>query len=640
MVYQIYYELASAGFILATLLAFYRQKHLDICRNTFFKALLILVGQSSVVDVIGGAIISGMFDVSVGWKQLAEVVCLLLHQHCAMIYGIYILAVLRRLEFAYKYRWQLLVPYGLGLICSISSPWTHIMFYFNAHGELCYSRWYLLAYLLILLYVVIPSVLACTMRKQIKTVDVNWICLFSVMLVAGVLLQYFVFKGVLISYMMNCLVVFACYLFLQNSDYYLDEETGLFKRHGFEEVVKERMIYKKKSSYLLIRIMHYNTMSEMYEDYRLTEVQRRMAQIMQTECRDYTFYHIAASTFAVITASPEESERIYQILHEAIPKNWNVEGEEVVHEYSFYTVSTPDECDNTEELLQRISYARSDHPGHHKPGELIHLTHATVELAEEKQMVVDLIEEAIMDNSIELNFQPIYSLEKRRITSLEVLARLKDRNKKYINPEFFIHIAEENRSIIQLGEQIYRKACIFAVQNHIFEMGIDDININLSPVQCCYEGLADDLIRIAGEYEIPMSRMHLEITESDMMDREEIVNTLEALCAAGAKIALDDFGTGYSSMTSISSLPVEYVKIDKSLVWSYGDGKNRYLNQLVPMIHAEGKKIISEGIETQDHIDIFERLNGDFLQGYYYSKPLKEEDFIAYLKEVNGVAEA
>jgi EAL domain-containing protein (putative c-di-GMP-specific phosphodiesterase class I) len=258
-------------------------------------------------------------------------------------------------------------------------------------------------------------------------------------------------------------------------------------------------------------------------------------------------------------------------------------------------------------------------------------------MAEDKQKVAELVEQAIMDNSIEIYFQPIYSLEKGRVTSLEVLSRLKDKDKNFINPEFFIHVAEENGDILKLGEQIYRKACIFATQNRIFDMGIEDININLSPVQCCYEELAADLIRIAGEYDIPMSRMHLEITESGIMDKTEIRDTLDTLRSSGAKIALDDFGTGYSNISSIVSLPVDFVKIDKSLVWSYGRGENKYLDQLVPMIHAEGKRIISEGIETQEHIDIFKRLHGDFLQGYFYSKPLPEQEFIQYLITTNNV---
>lgn len=158
------------------------------------------------------------------------------------------------------------------------------------------------------------------------------------------------------------------------------------------------------------------------------------------------------------------------------------------------------------------------------------------------------------------------------------------------------------------------------------------MNINISPFQCCYEGLVDDFVRIAGEYQIPVSKIHLEITESALNNREEIQTTLERLSRAGFKIALDDFGTGYSNLTSISMLPIQYVKIDKSLVWSYSEGKNQFLNELVPMIHDEGKQIIAEGIETEEHIEMFRRWKGEFLQGYYFSKPLSGIEFLRYLQ--------
>ncbi len=247
-----------------------------------------------------------------------------------------------------------------------------------------------------------------------------------------------------------------------------------------------------------------------------------------------------------------------------------------------------------------------------------------------------LLEEAVMDNSIEIHFQPIYSIEKEKITSLEVLARLKDENKNYINPEYFIHVAEESHTIIPLGEQIFRKACIFANRNKIFDYGIEDININLSPGQCRYEGLTEVLEGIAKEHGIPMSKMHLEITESEFTDADAVGRTLRRLKETGAKVALDDFGTGYSTLSNILELPVDFVKIDKSLVWSFAEGKNQFLNDLMPMIKAEGKKIIAEGIETQEHIEIIKRLQGDFLQGYHYARPLPEKNFMRFLKEFNA----
>ena len=124
----------------------------------------------------------------------------------------------------------------------------------------------------------------------------------------------------------------------------------------------------------------------------------------------------------------------------------------------------------------------------------------------------------------------------------------------------------------------------------------------------------------------------MEITESALNNREDIQETLEKLSDAGAQIALDDFGTGYSNLTSISLLPIDYVKIDKSLVWSYCEGKNQFLNELIPMIHDEGKKIIAEGIETEEHIEVFRRWKGEYLQGYYYSKPLPGPEFIRFLQ--------
>ena len=87
-------------------------------------------------------------------------------------------------------------------------------------------------------------------------------------------------------------------------------------------------------------------------------------------------------------------------------------------------------------------------------------------------------------------------------------------------------------------------------------------------------------------------------------------------------------------------MPIDFVKIDKSLLWSYASGDNEFLNELMPMIRGEGKKIIAEGIETEEHIEILRRMGGDFLQGYYYSKPLNEENFIRFLDARNNGAQA
>lgn len=639
MGYSFHFELAAMGCMIAALVVYYKQKHLKLHRNKMFGIALLLLIQADLFDVFR-MLSNANRPITPAW--LCEIILfiyfivLMSYTYC---YYMYVMAVMYKKRISVKARILWAIPYLASILLNVVSIWNRCAYYYETaeNGVVTFVEGplYPLIYIAGAFYLFAPLILVIIYKKDISKEEGRVVVCLQIILIACAVIEKIALPHAGLYYMVNCLVLFWCLLFLQNSDYYLDEVTGFFKMHGFEEVAKEHMNYNEPVTYLIIRIMNYNAMMEMYEDDRLTQIQANMAKIMLQQCGKKDFYHIAASTFAVITGSREKAEGIYQTLREKLPTNWTVDGEEIIHEYCYYIVETPSECDTVEELAQRVSYARSDHEGHHKPGELIELTHETVRYAKERQKVADLVEQAVMDNSIEIYFQPIYSLEKERITSLEVLSRLKDKDKKFVNPEFFIHVAEENRDILPLGEQIFRKACLFASQNHIFDMGIDDININLSPVQCSYQGLAEDLMRIAGEYDIPMSRLHLEITESGLMDKTEITDTLSALRQAGANIALDDFGTGYSNISSIVSLPVDFVKIDKSLVWSYARGDNKYLDQLVPMIHAEGKRIISEGIETQEHIDIFRRLHGDFLQGYYYSKPIPEQEFIKYLKKAN-----
>lgn len=461
-------------------------------------------------------------------------------------------------------------------------------------------------------------------------------CLFLIIdFFAMLVAELFQMPGISFFKVATLFFAYMFYLSLQSPDFFVDNATGTFNRNGFFEIFQERLAYGKETSCLIIRVRNYQAMNQIYGGEVLRKVQRRIANALVGECGEKGVFHIGSSTFAIISKSREGTLALYDKLKEVLPQNWVLKNQVVNQEYSFYEITYPLDGEDFEELVQRIHYARSDHESTHKSGELVRLRSDEMEKSDEKREVASLVEEAIMDDSIELHFQPIFSFAKGRITSLEVLARLKDRNRKYINPEFFIHVAEENHTIIQLGEQIFRKACIFASYNHIFDYGIEDININLSPAQCRYEHLTEDFVRIADQYGIPMEKMHLEITESEFTDKDAVSRTLARLKETGAKVALDDFGTGNSTLSNILELPVDFVKIDKSLVWSFAEGKNQFLNELMPMIKAEGKKIIAEGIESADHIDIIKKLQGDYLQGYYYSRPLPEKEFLRFLLKFN-----
>ena len=635
MIDSIHYEIAEAGFLTMLFLVDLVKRHLPSMRTVFCRIMLCLMVLASYAKVFSRAF--GAFAAAEPFREVLAAVTLYLQVLCFFAFYEYILALIYRLR---KNRIQRRLDIAAFLLISLfllSSPWTGFFFSIDQNGNLQrHPLFWVSAAIILILFGYLASVLwksrsEYTLRRIMLCIMLDFGFLMSTVF------EMVKPEGSAVYSMYLVFFIYAFYLSLQSPDFYVDSATGAFNRNGFLETFRERIAYQQETYCFLARIRNYNSMNRIYSEDALRSVQIQIRDILEQIADRGVVYHIGASTFAVVLRTETAVQEIYQKAKEQIPGEWEFPGETVSHEYSFYQVGYPVDSDDAEELIQRIHYARSDHENHHKPGELIRLRHDTVAEAEQKKKAAHLIEEAIMDNSLELHFQPIYSIEKNRITSLEVLSRLKDENKQYINPEFFIHVAEENHTIIPLGEQIFRKACIFASQNHIFELGIEDININLSPAQCRYENLTETLEKIAKEYAIPMERIHLEITESEFKDKEAVGRTLKRLKETGAKVALDDFGTGSSMLSNILELPVDYVKIDKSLVWSFAEGKNQFLNDLMALICAEGKRIIAEGIETAEHIDIIKRLHGDFLQGYYFSKPLPENQFIQYLRNFQGV---
>lgn len=635
MINTVGFEIASAGFFVILFFSDLVKKRLPTRRNCIFQFMMCFMMLAALFNIEADASVE--YGESLMISIILQALAIFSEFMTLSFLHYYIMALSNRLTIR-RNPVSIISPICVAVIggCILSTPWTGLCFYFEVDETF---HWQVLYYIFVTIILVtlvhdcIQLAIFCkeySMKKRLLCIG-----LVVAYILRTILMVYHVPELQLLK-VLNVFFMYAFYLSLQSPDFFVDNATGEFNRNGFFEVLQERWAYGEHTTCFLIRVRNYRAMNQIYGGENLRAVQRKIGDILSAKVDNRAIYHIGSSTFAVLLESKAQAKELYDAVKEDICEVWSIGRHIINQEYSYYYSSYPEDGESLNDMIQRIHYARSDHESHHQPGELIHLKDESVAHAEEKKEVAHLVEEAIMDNSIELHFQPIFSFEKKKITSLEVLARLKDRDKKYINPEFFIHVAEENHTIIPLGEQIFRKACIFASQNNIFDYGIEDININLSPAQCRYEGLTDRLVAIASEYGIPMQKMHLEITESEFTDKEAVERTLYRLKETGAKVALDDFGTGYSTLSNILELPVDYVKIDKSLVWSFADGKNQFLNDLMPMIKAEGKKIIAEGIETEDHIEIIKRLQGDYLQGYFYSKPLPEAEFVRFLQKFNG----
>ncbi|MDD4315775.1 MAG: GGDEF domain-containing phosphodiesterase [Clostridia bacterium] len=246
---------------------------------------------------------------------------------------------------------------------------------------------------------------------------------------------------------------------------------------------------------------------------------------------------------------------------------------------------------------------------------------------ESKQAILDLIEK----NELTLFFQPQYSVSKDRIIGFEGLARITKRMN--ISVKELIELAEKNGSIIEIGEQVYRKAMDFAA-----ELAGEDVSVslNVSPVQLMQEGFIEKFLAEYRKYKLRKGSLAIEITESFLMSSfNNIIVKLDMLDKEGIAIHLDDFGMEYSSMLYLKKLPVNAVKIDREFVKDIDTNSYSMLitSTFVGLADSLGLRCIAEGVETKEQLDALKGTKCDIIQGYYISKAVPKEEAVRLYNE-------
>src|ERR1039457_1612393 len=218
---------------------------------------------------------------------------------------------------------------------------------------------------------------------------------------------------------------------------------------------------------------------------------------------------------------------------------------------------------------------------------------------------------------------------------MEALVRWQRPGQELIPPAQFIPLAEETGLIVPIGEWVLKTAC--ARNKSWQEQGLPPLRIavNLSARQFAHENLLQDVSRVLDETGLNPAALEFEITESMVMHNpEHAVNLLTRLKAMGIHLAIDDFGTGYSSLSYLKRFPLDSVKIDRSFIRDLpGDADDAAITRaIIAMAHSLRLKVSAEGVETEEQLSFLREHGCDEMQGYYFSEPLPEDEFLRLLQ--------
>jgi EAL domain-containing protein (putative c-di-GMP-specific phosphodiesterase class I) len=261
-------------------------------------------------------------------------------------------------------------------------------------------------------------------------------------------------------------------------------------------------------------------------------------------------------------------------------------------------------------------------------GKRLHISTAGGNL---KDKAVERLQQALREGAFVVHYQPQVEIQSKRVVGAEALVRWNDEGGLRL-PAEFIPLAEETGLIIELGETVLRAAC---AQTRIWQAaGFTDfrVAVNVSPRQLQQEDFADTVADILEQTGLAARNLEIEVTETSLMqDPEAGIRTLNALRKMGVKIAIDDFGTGYSSLGYLKRLPIDSVKLDASFVKDATRHPDdaALVMAIITLAHNLRKKVIAEGIESEDQLAFLRLLRCDEGQGYFLGRPA-ESDKLAF----------
>ena len=642
MTLVIYFDICAAVILVILLCSMFFRGLTEGTSSRFLIALLGIILAADLCEIYATSLdIAGDYGVnSTVPLYILETAYFLFHHFTVAIYMLYIIGLAdtwHRNRGKWLLKTVLLFPYPLLTILLAINPFTKMLFYINENSHYVRGPYVSLLYLCAAYNMCVCTVYLIKHRRLFSKGKFAALMMMLPMEVAAVIIQFF-HRELMVEMFSNAIAMLLIMNSVHRPEEIIDYVTGLRKFTAYGTDMKRCFGNEKRVSVVMINVANFQSLYSIINYDGINELLQQIAaelNVINKETRAHAdIYYLDRGRFRFVV-----SEKYRDIIDEAADKiNSAFKKSVLINRLEINLIAYVCVAKCPEEITYFPMLMHFGNDFHEKlpfSGRVLHISEIMERnifgLSSELDNIID---NAIASKKFQIYYQPIYSTKEKRFISAEALLRLYDEKYGFISPDIFILAAEKSGAIHKIGEYVLEEVCRFISSDDFRRLGLDYIEINLSVAQCMQSDLADKVLQTIRKYGVSPDKINLEITETAANYSQNIMTAnIDKLCDAGISFSLDDYGTGYSNIRSVASLPLTIVKLDKTFVDTESNPKMWVvLRNTVKMIKDMEMHIVVEGVETKQILEKFTDLECDYIQGYYFSKPIPEDDFVKFIE--------
>jgi len=424
---------------------------------------------------------------------------------------------------------------------------------------------------------------------------------------------------------------------------HFDELTGLPNRQLLKDRLEQHLAHAQRSNHLgamlFIDLDRFKAINDVFGHSVGDIVLAQTAERILAEVRESdTVARLGGDEFVIVMPIADDNKTIRVTAERILARlseSFSIRGNDHFLGASIGIVVFPEDGGSVETLLKNADAAmyRAKDAGRSR------FEFFNRELNAESRRKIEMerdLRTAFDARELQVFYQPQFDLSTGMICGAEALLRWNHKVLGPVSPAEFIPLAEESELIVDIGRWVIEQCCmdLRTILDRGFHPG--SMSVNVSARQLREAHFADEVFDTLQRHGIHTGYLQLEITETTVaQNRDTAIAILHRMRQTGVQIAIDDFGTGYSSLSYLQQLPFDHIKIDKSFIDMIGtEGNSESIcRTIVIMAHEMGKKATAEGVETRAQADFLRKIRCDSVQGYFYSKPLPQDEFLQFIEQ-------